>query len=54
MNSFLERDDNRTKLLEQSTVFVCEQRADIVGIIYLVPSENPTELFQENLTYIRL
>jgi len=53
MNSFLESNDNLTKLINQSTVFVCEKDSDIVGMIYLVPSGNPTELFQENWSYIR-
>ena len=53
MNSFLESDDNLTKLINQSTVFVCEKESDIIGMIYLVPRGHPTELFQENWSYIR-
>lgn len=53
MNSFLESDDNLTNLINQSTVFVCEKESDIIGMIYLVPSGNPTELFQYNWSYIR-
>jgi len=53
MNSFLESNDNLTKLIEQSTVFVCEHELEIIGMIYLVSSGNPTELFQENWSYIR-
>ncbi len=53
MNSFLENDKNLIKLIEQSTVFVCEKKTEIVEMIYLVPSGNNTELFQENWTYIR-
>ena len=53
MNSFLESDDNLTKLIHQSTVFVCEKDLEIIGMVYLVPSGNPTELFQENWSYIR-
>lgn len=53
MNSFLESNENLTKLITQSTVFVCEKELEIIGMIYLVPSGNPTELFQENWSYIR-
>ncbi len=53
MNSFLKSNDNLNKLIKQSAVFVCEKESDIVGMIYLVPSGNPTELFQENWSYIR-
>ncbi len=53
MNSFLENNDNLSKLINQSAVFVCEKDTDIIGMIYLVPSGNPTELFQENWSYIR-
>lgn len=53
MNSFLENDVNLTKLINQSTVFVCEKDSNIIGMIYLVPRGNPTELFQENWSYIR-
>ena len=53
MNSFLESDDNLLQLIEQSTVFVCEKESDIIGMIYLVPSGNPTKLFHKNWSYIR-
>lgn len=53
MNSFLESNDSLTNLINQSTVFVCEKESEIIGMIYLVPSGNPTELFQENWSYIR-
>ena len=53
MNSFLESNNNLTNLINQSTVFVCEKESEIIGMIYLVPSGNPTELFQENWSYIR-
>lgn len=53
MNSFLESDENLTKLMNQSTVFVCEKKSEIVGMIYLVSSGNPTKLFQEDWSYIR-
>jgi len=45
MNSFLESDDSLNQLIQLSTAFVCEKDSDIIGMIYLVPSGNPTELF---------
>lgn len=53
MNSFLESSENLTNLINQSTVFVCEKDSKIIGMIYLVPSGNPTELFQKDWSYIR-
>lgn len=53
MNSYLESDLGLTKLIEQSVVYVCQKESKIIGMIYLVPSGNPTELFQENWSYIR-
>ena len=53
MNSFLESDEKLVNLIKLSTVFVCEKEANIIGMIYLVPSGNPTELFQEDWSYIR-
>lgn len=53
MNSFLESDDILNKLINQSTVFVCEKESELIGMIYLVPNGNPTDLFQEDWSYIR-
>ena len=46
-------DQNLTNLIRQSAVFVCEHEAKIVGMIYLVPSGNPTEFFKKEWSYIR-
>ena len=53
MNSYLESDSGLTQLIEQSVVYVCESGSELIGMIYLVPSGHPTELFQENWSYIR-
>jgi len=53
MNASLENNDGLTQLIEQSVVYVCEKDSEIIGMIYLVPSGNPTELFHENWSYIR-
>lgn len=53
MNSYLESDMGLTKLINQSVVYVCEVGSEIIGMIYLVSSGNPTELFAEHWSYIR-
>lgn len=53
MNGFLENEKFLLTLINMSTVFVCENNREIVGMIYLVPSGNPTELFQNDWSYIR-
>ena len=42
-------------LFAHSTSFVCENdRGQLVGVSFLVPSGNPTEIYQEEQCYIRL
>jgi len=41
-------------LLKISTGFVCEHDNEIIGMAFLVPKENPTEIFQAGWSYIRL
>lgn len=53
MSSFLESDETLTQLIKRSTVFVCEEEFKLVGMIYLMPSGNPTELFDAAWSYIR-
>ncbi len=53
MNFFLHSDDHLKQLIGRSTVFICEKDAELIGMIYLVSSGNPTELFKENWSYIR-
>ena len=53
MNSFLNDEKSLAELINKSTVFICFENSEIVGMIYLMPSGNPTELFQENWSYIR-
>ena len=53
LNTILHSDQNLDDLMQQSTVFVCEHEAAIVGMIYLVASGNPTKLFKSEWSYIR-
>ncbi|MBD0349954.1 MAG: GNAT family N-acetyltransferase [Flavisolibacter sp.] len=41
-------------LLVKSTSFVCVDGDTIVGMAYLIPSGNPTDIYQEDWCYIRM
>lgn len=41
-------------LLDNATTFVCEHEKKIVGMAYLVPSGNPTDIFDAGWSYIRM
>ncbi|MGZ3883541.1 MAG: GNAT family N-acetyltransferase [Bacteroidia bacterium] len=54
MKLFLEKDDLYHELLKTAYAFVCESAGVIVGMAYLVPHGNPTELFPAEWAYIRM
>ena len=41
-------------LIEKSNCFVCLANGEIVGMAYLMPSGNPTKIFQADWSYIRM
>ncbi|HEV8514825.1 MAG TPA: GNAT family N-acetyltransferase [Cyclobacteriaceae bacterium] len=41
-------------LLKTSKGFVCEHEHEIIGMAFLVPKGNPTEIFEEDWSYIRM
>ena len=41
-------------LLKTSKGFVCEHENEIIGMAFLVPKGNPTEIFQADWSYIRM
>jgi ribosomal protein S18 acetylase RimI-like enzyme len=41
-------------LLKTSKGFVCEHDKEIVGMAFLVPKGNPTEIFDKDWSYIRM
>jgi ribosomal protein S18 acetylase RimI-like enzyme len=41
-------------LLKISKCFVCETDKEIVGMAYLIPKGNPTEIFHADWSYIRM
>lgn len=54
MNSFLSDIHSYTGLLQNSTCFVCEDGEEIVGMAYLFPKGNPTDIFEADWSYIRM
>lgn len=41
-------------LLKTSRGFVCERKNEIIGMAFLVPRGNPTEIFEAEWSYIRM
>ena len=41
-------------ILKVAKCYVCEKYGEIVGVAYIVPSGNPTDIFQSNWSYIRM
>lgn len=54
MYGFLTAETSYTDLLDRSKCFVCESGNDLIGMAYLVPKGNPTEIFSEDWSYIRM
>ena len=54
LNTSLSRESFYLDLLSISTCFVCEKDEEIIGMAYLIPKGNPTELFDKDWSYIRM
>jgi ribosomal protein S18 acetylase RimI-like enzyme len=55
MHDFLHNEMAFTTLVEKAVVFVSEnEEKEIVGMAYLMPSGNPTAIYQANWCYIRM
>jgi ribosomal protein S18 acetylase RimI-like enzyme len=54
MNTFLHNKEAFIQLIEKSAVFVCMNDKNIIGMAYLMPSGNPTPIYQSDWCYIRL
>lgn len=50
----LANDNLFSGLLKSSKSFVCESNGELVGMAFLVPQGNPTEIFKNNWSYIRM
>lgn len=54
LNSFLTNEKSYSDLLSNSKCFVCETNDEIIGMAYIIPKGNPTEIFQTDWSYIRM
>lgn len=50
----LQTEASYTKILSIATCFVCEVEGTIIGVAYIVPSGNPTDIFSADWSYIRM
>lgn len=54
MYGFLIAENSYTNLLDISKCFVCESDGYLIGMAYLIPNGNPTEIFEQDWSYIRM
>lgn len=54
MERFLHNDKMWTQLVNNSTIFVCEDNGKLIGMAYLVPSGNPTHIYPADWSYVRM
>lgn len=54
LNQFLTDENSYRDLLRKSKCFVCENDGLIIGMAYIIPKGNPTDIFQEDWCYIRM
>jgi ribosomal protein S18 acetylase RimI-like enzyme len=54
MQAVLKSADNFPLLIRNSFGFVCEERDNLVGMAFLVPSGNPTKIYSNETSYIRM
>jgi ribosomal protein S18 acetylase RimI-like enzyme len=50
----LESDSSYSGILKTAKCFICEIENEIIGVAYIVPSGNPTDIFEANWSYIRM
>ena len=50
----LKSENSYSNILAIAKCFVCEIENKIIGVAYIVPSGNPTEIFELNWSYIRM
>lgn len=54
LHSILHAERSYTDILGIAKCFVCELDKEIIGAAYIVPSGNPTDIFETNWSYIRM
>jgi ribosomal protein S18 acetylase RimI-like enzyme len=53
-HGLLAAESSYINILKIAQCFICEKGEEIIGVAYIVPSGNPTELFQSDWSYIRM
>jgi ribosomal protein S18 acetylase RimI-like enzyme len=54
LNKTISNDKTYTDLIDQSTCIVCvSDNDDIIGMAFLVPNGNPTDIYEKEWSYIR-
>lgn len=51
---FLTDENSYRDLLRKSKCFICENDGQTIGMAYIIPKGNPTDIFQEDWCYIRM
>lgn len=54
LEKYLTGENTYPELLSQSTCFVCEYGNEVVGMAFLFSRGNPTDIFQEDWSYLRM
>jgi GNAT superfamily N-acetyltransferase len=54
MREKLSRRETYEELLKMSTGFVCESEGRLLGMVFLIPSGNPTPVFDASWSYVRM
>jgi len=54
LNSILLSEKTYPDLLSKSLCFVCEENEKIIGMAFFIPKSNPTDIFHENWSYVRM
>lgn len=54
LHAILNDERSYTDILSIAKCFVCELNNELIGVAYIVPSGNPTDIFQSDWSYIRM
>lgn len=54
LHTILKSESSYSNILAIAKCFVCETDEKIIGVAYIVPSGNPTAIFQTDWSYIRM
>jgi ribosomal protein S18 acetylase RimI-like enzyme len=54
MQAVLTAADNFPVMIRNSFGFVCEEKDNLLGMAFLVPSGNPTKIYSKETSYIRM